>query len=304
MFKQSSNVVLMVRPHSFSTNTASLIDNFFQSHRHIEKSALAKLAYQQTTQAIERLRSLGLIVHVFEDETERTPDSVFPNNWFSTHPDGTLVTYPMFVENRRLERREDILTFLKEHYHVTRSHDFASREIVGEFVEGTGSMVIDYSNKRVYAALSNRTTQTLLNEIAKTLGLSVTAFIANDPKGNPIYHSNVMMSVGTKLALVALNSIEKDQQRKDLIQQLSADGKTIVDLAHKQMNQFCGNALEVEANGKHFLVCSKTAYDAFTETQKSTIEQYCEIVPIDVSAIESAGGSIRCMMAAIHLPKR
>lgn len=304
MIQQSTNVILMVRPHYFSTNTATEVDNFFQSSSHMKGSTLAKLAYQQTTQAIERLRSLGLVVHAFEDESEKTPDSVFPNNWFSTHPNGTLVTYPMYVENRRLERRSDILDFLKSHYQVIESVDFTKSETRGEFVEGTGSMVFDYVHRRIYAALSNRTTPTLLAQIANALDFTLTVFDATDQQGNRIYHTNVMMSVGSNVALAALDSINDTQQRQHLVDQLRFDGKEIIVLTQHQMSQFCGNTLEVQANGKRFLICSKSAYVAFTDQQKSTIGQYCEIVPIDVSAIESAGGSIRCMMAAIHLPKR
>ncbi len=300
---QFTDKVLMVRPHHFIANPETAADNHFQQLPGDTRSD-AQGAYKEVSNAVEKLSHLGITVHLFEDTSTATPDSVFPNNWFSTHANGTLFTYPMYVQNRRAERRPDILELLNDRYQVKQSIDLSRHELNDSFLEGTGSMVLDHTNGIAYAARSKRTHAHLLREFCQTMGYKPVMFDAVDSDGVPIYHTNVMMSVTSHFAIVALDCIPDPSQRQRLQKMFAATGKTTVNLSQHQIAQFCGNVLELGDKERQYLVCSETAFLAFTEAQKQLIEKQLQLVPIAVPTIEKAGGSIRCMLAGIHLPTK
>lgn len=293
--------VVMIRPHHFVSNPDTLADNAFQVAAQSEQ--LSQLAYQQVTAAADTLTAAGITVHLFEDSGTATPDSVFPNNWFSTHHSGELVTYPMYVPNRRLEVRRDITDFIKTQYQVSRHLDLTAEANAGRFLEGTGSMVLDQQAGIAYAVASKRTDPRLFNQFCRTLGYQAVLFDASDEDGQPVYHTNVLMCLAEHFVLIGLAMVPQAQQAM-LLAHFAASGKTVIRLSPQQIGQFCGNAIELKGKNGNLLALSNTAYNALTPEQITLIEQSAQLLPIDVSSIESAGGSLRCMIAGIHLNKR
>nr|WP_255316611.1 arginine deiminase-related protein [Nesterenkonia sp. Act20] len=265
---------------------------------------VAGAAYAEVTELGRRLEALGIGVDLFDDHSAETPDSVFPNNWFSTHPDGTVTLYPMYAQNRRGERRADILAHLQETYRVRRVVDYSSAERFGEYLEGTGSMVLDHRERLAYACRSRRLSPGLFSEFCRDFGYSPVLFDATDGTGAPVYHTNVMMSVGTELALISSELIRDHSQREHVLGVLRDSGRTVVDLGVEQINRFAGNCLELNAHGQRYLVLSTTAEQSLTGEQRERISEFCTLVPVDVSTVEAAGGSVRCMIAGNHLPSR
>ncbi|WP_262695193.1 citrulline utilization hydrolase CtlX [Kordiimonas aquimaris] len=299
--RQSPNAIVMVRPTFFTPNPQTAADNMFQILiNDAEKVAIAKKAYEQVTQAADILREQGVTVHLFDDITTRTPDSVFPNNWFSTHDDGTVVIYPMYVENRRLERRNDIIEALRMTYNVGRVLDYTAHENNGLYLEGTGAMVLDHEARIAYAVRSHRAHSELFKQFCNDLGYQSVMFDACDSNGVPVYHTNVMMCVASHFAMIGLEMISDADERQMVAEKLKASGREVIPLTSQQVHSFAGNAIELSAARGNILVLSQTAYDALERDQIRLIEQTTVIVPIDVSAIEMAGGSIRCMIAGIH----
>ncbi|MFT4088672.1 MAG: arginine deiminase-related protein, partial [Gordonia sp. (in: high G+C Gram-positive bacteria)] len=242
MSAQAPRSVVLVRPHRFTPNPLTAHDNRFQTPA---AGDVAEAAYRASTVAAQRLRDAGVTVHLFEDETGAHPDSVFPNNWFSTHGGGRVAVYPMYAANRRGERRADVIDFLKHHYRVQEVIDYSGMEQDGIYLEGTGAMVLDHSTRLAYAARSRRADPLLLERFCTTFGYEPMLFDAVDDDGTPIYHTNVMMCVATDFALICLEAITDPARRAEIAERLTDSGKQVVDLSLAQVRSFAGNALEL-----------------------------------------------------------
>mgnify|MGYP003576109333 CR=1 FL=1 len=304
--KPSSNL-LMIRPVAFESNIQTMESNAFQE-RNPDVSAVQQQALQEFEQMVDMLRSNDLQVSVIDSQREpHTPDAIFPNNWLSTHEDGTLVLYPMEAPNRRQERRPAIIEALKDKFNVTNIIDLSNYEAQHMFLEGTGSLVLDRTNKIAYACLSSRTHQEVLSDFSTKLGYQILAFEAADAENKAIYHTNVMMCVAESFAVVCLEAIGDKAQRKQLETQLQKSKKVILGISREQMGLFAGNMLEVmNTKGERFLVMSDSAYHSLSDLQINTIKSFCQILHTPLETIETnGGGSARCMMAEIYLaPKQ
>ncbi len=302
---QAPKSVVMIRPHYFRPNPETANDNSFQTNNSaIDAKELSKRAFDEVSNAAKTLENYGIVVHLFDDETTVTPDSVFPNNWFSTHHNGDIGVYPMYCHNRRAERRADIIDFLSSTYKVSRVVDYSDFELKELYLEGTGSMVLDHTNRIAYAVKSNRMDITALGHFCRDFGYQGVAFDAFDKKGVSVYHTNVFMCVATDFVLIALDMIKDKTERKAIVNTIEASGKIVITLSEEQIEQFAGNAIEVESEKGQFLVMSQTGVNALQREQVAMIEEFVDIIAIDVSTVELAGGSIRCMIAGIHLPKK
>jgi hypothetical protein len=305
--QQCAADVLMIRPATFCANLQTAESNRFQNISAQYSSAQAA-AVAEFELLADALRSAGVRVHVFDDTFEPvTPDALFPNNWVSFHADGSVVLYPMLAPNRRLERRLDILESLSRecHFHTRSVIDLTHREAEAEYLEGTGSMVLDRVNRIAYACLSPRTHLDALAEFAQLLNYRVVAFDAVDRNGVPIYHTNVLMSVGSSFAVVCTDAIRVDQ-RGAVIESLVATGHKLIDLSFDQMNQFAGNILELStADGRHLVALSQRAAIALLPEQRAQLETLSgPLLTASIPTIETlGGGSVRCMLAEIHLPR-
>ncbi|MFY7777540.1 MAG: citrulline utilization hydrolase CtlX [Elstera sp.] len=302
---QSPQAVVMIRPHHFTPNPVTAADNAFQvSQSFGPAAAVAAEAYREVSEAAETLTRAGITVHLFEDTGTQTPDSVFPNNWFSTHAGGHVAVYPMFAPNRRAERRWDILELLKRDYRVQDVIDYSGLEADGVFLEGTGAMVLDHIEHVAYAVRSHRMTPVMLERFCTHFRYEPISFEAVDPSGTPIYHTNVLMSIGTDLALVGLEMIPDAARRTEIAARLTAGGRTLVPLSAAQIGDFAGNALELQAPDGLVLALSARALGSLSASQKQQIETKARLLPLSIPTIEQAGGSVRCMLAGIHLAKR
>lgn len=298
---QAPSAVVMVRPHHFTSNPQTMLDNAFQSECLAPNQS--EQAYSEVTNAVKLLKNEGVKVHLFEDEQTHTPDSVFPNNWFSTHQSGQLIIYPMFVENRRLEYRKDIIDFLTDHYKVSSVTDYSFLSKENSFLEGTGSLVIDHQNKLAYAVESKRTTKSVVNTICEQLKLSPIVFNAYDEQGTAVYHTNVLMCIATKFVMISLNMVPINQ-RAQLAKHFLKSHHQVIDLTLEQINNFCGNAIELQGKNGRILALSQTAFNALTPAQITVIQKTAKLVPLPIPTIESAGGSVRCMIAGVHLQNK
>jgi hypothetical protein len=309
--QQTTNTILMVRPTSFRANEQTAVNNHFQKEiTDISQNELQKMAHQEFDDFVEKLKAHGVHVVVFiaEDGLD-TPDSHFPNNWISFHENGMVGLYPMFAENRRLERREDVLFQLEEEgFHIDHIFDYTSAEEEGLFLEGTGSLLLDRVNRKAYCALSQRADEELLIEFCEDFEFTpivFTAYQTVDNKRMPIYHTNVMMCLGETFAVICLNSIEDKKERKNVVKHLKQDSKEIIDISEAQANQFAGNMLQVKgAKGENLLIMSQAALDSLTSSQIKSLEKHNKILASSLNIIEACGGgSARCMMAEVFLPK-
>lgn len=307
---QTSSTIVMVRPANFGFNPETAENNFYQKQDSRSQAEISQLARAEFDGFVAMLRDQGVNVLVIEDtETPVKTDSVFPNNWFSTHPDGKLILYPMFSSNRRMERRKDIIENLMHlGFKVNEIIDLSFFEESEQYMEGTGSMVIDHQAKVIYACYSQRTHPVPLDYVAKILGYSVVGFEATqeiDGVSSPIYHTNVMMHVGTDLAVVCLDSIPKLADRRKVQESLTQSGKKLIPITAKQKFNFAGNMLEVSnEGGEKFTVMSQAALDSLNVGQIQQIEKYTTIISPPIPTIEKlGGGSARCMMAEIFLPR-
>ena len=302
---QAPSSVVMIRPHHFWPNRETSSDNAFQqSADGLAPEAVAKAAYDEVTQAAEDLRAAGVEVHVFEDEGDQTPDSVFPNNWFSTHPGGHVAIYPMFAKSRRAERRADIIEMLKRDYRVQEVVDYSGLEQDGLFLEGTGSMVLDHLDRVAYAAKSNRLDPIALERFCAQFGYEPMVFGATDARGTPVYHTNVLMCIATDFVLICEDMIDDRARRAEVRSRFTQSGRQVISLSQEQIAEFAGNALEVQGAAGRLLVLSARAEAALTPQQRSLIGESVATVPLAVPTIEMAGGSVRCMIAGIHLSRR
>ena len=304
---QLASAVLMIRPARFETNPMTAGSNRFQGKLQLGPKEQQQAAAAEFDGISGALEDAGIQVIRVDDTNEpHTPDAIFPNNWVSFHADGTVVLYPMEAENRRTERRRDIVESLAtEHrFHVRRIVDLSDHETAGHYLEGTGSMVLDRVNRIAYACLSSRTHLDALGDFAQRLDYDVVAFDATDRSGEPIYHTNVLMNVGETLAVICAESIARDDQRKAVLKSLTDTGHEVVQLSYAQMEAFAGNMLELRAaDGSRLIAMSAQARKSLTEEQLAAIGKHARIVSAAIDNIEmSAGGSVRCMLAEVHLP--
>lgn len=302
---QSPAAVVMVRPHHFTPNPQTAADNAFQTDPaevDASRAELAARAFDEVTRAATALRGAGVTVHLVDDERTDRPDGVFPNNWFSTHDDGRVVLYPMHSPSRRGERRADVVDLLRERYLVTEVLDHSPLERRGLVVEGTGALVLDHVEGVAYVALSHRADEAAVALVCSDLGHEPLTFTATDATGVPIYHTNVMMSVASRFALVGLESIESTSERRRVAERLSASGREVVALTRTQLGEFAGNALELRGADGPVLAISARGWASLTPAQRRTVSRHARPLPLKVPTIELAGGSVRCMLAGVHLP--
>jgi len=306
---QTTNTILMVRPTHFRMNEQTVINNYYQKEiAGIAQEELQQMAQQEFDDFVNKLRTAGVTVIVFQStDGLDTPDAHFPNNWISFHENGTVGLYPMFAENRRLERREAILLQLEqEGFTIKNIIDYKSAEEEGLFLEGTGSLVLDRKHRKAYCAISQRTDEELVIEFCEDFEFTPVIFTANqtvDGKRTPIYHTNVIMCLGEHFAVICLASIDDKKERKNVVKHLKADGKEIIDISEYQVNNFAGNMLQVKGrDDKPFLVMGNAAFSALTQSQIKILEKHCDILSSSLSIIETCGGgSARCMMAEVFL---
>jgi hypothetical protein len=302
---QAPTGVVMIRPHHFAVNPQTAADNVFQSSVEARNADdIATAAFAESTALADALATRGVRVHLFDDESTDRPDAVFPNNWFSTHRGGRIVVYPMFTANRRTERRVDVIDLLKEQYRVQDVLDYSGLEHDGLYLEGTGAMVLDHIGRIAYVARSHRADPIVLERFCTHVGYEPMAFDAFDAHGTAIYHTNVLMCVGTDFALICLDAIRDEVRRAEIVERLTETGRTVIDLTQSQLIDFAGNAFELGSPTGRLLAMSERARLALTPAQTQTIEASCDIVAVDISTIELAGGSVRCMLAGIHLDAR
>jgi len=301
----------MIRPVNFRMNEQTAVNNYFMEDIDIQNRTINKKAQEEFDAFVKVLREKGVNVIVVEDRLEPdTPDSIFPNNWISFHTDGTVVVYPMFAENRRKERREDIFDILeKKGFHIENVVDYTSAEEEGIFLEGTGSILMDRVNEKAYCALSDRAHEELFIEFCEDFDCMPVIFTANqtvEDKRLPIYHTNVMMALGEDFAIICSDTIDDKKERKNVIDHLKQDNKEIIKITEEQMHHFAGNMLQVfGANDQRYLVMSSAAFNSLRVEQIKTIEEHCEIIHSSLDTIETCGGgSARCMMAEVFLPNK
>ncbi|WP_417195577.1 citrulline utilization hydrolase CtlX [Bizionia sp.] len=307
---QTTNTILMIRPVHFRMNEQTAVNNYFQEDLDLKNAEINAKAQEEFDAFVGKLRAVGVSVIVENDiKALNAPDSIFPNNWVSFHENGDVALYPMFAENRRVERREDILLRLEEAgFKIENIIDYTEAENEGVFLEGTGSLLLDRINKKAYCALSARADEDLFIEFCEDFDYApmlFTAFQTVEGKRLPIYHTNVMMCLAEKFAVICLDSIDDKKERKSIVKSLKEDGKSIIAITEAQMHQFAGNMLQVQGHlNQRYLVMSKAAHDSLTVAQINDIEKHCPILSSSLETIETCGGgSARCMMAEVFLPK-
>jgi hypothetical protein len=299
-----ANAAVMIRPNRFFPNPETAADNAFQG-KAVPNEDISSAALREFDQAVTHLREAGVTVHVFPDTpSPEKPDAVFPNNWFSTHRDGRVVLYPMYSPSRRAERRLDLIERLRQTYQVSAVVDYSPYEKRDLYLEGTGSLVLDRAAHIAYVSLSKRADQEPLRRFCDDFDYQPVTFESFGEDGRPIYHTNVMLCLGTDFALVGLELIKDRRQRDTLRASLESAGKTVVPLSRAQIENFAGNALELQSESGRLLVLSRRAAVALTPEQRSVIEQSARLLALGLPTIELAGGSARCMLATIHLPPR
>lgn len=311
MSQQTTNTILMIRPVQFRMNEQTAVNNYYQQKiEGLTPENANQKAQQEFDGFVERLRSVGVHVIVVDDTKDSdTPDSIFPNNWISFHENAEVVLYPMFAENRRLERREDILDIVEENgFLINEINDYTSAEQDNIFLEGTGSMIFDRQNGKVYAALSPRADEELIIEFCEDHEMYPVIFEAYQTvngKRLHIYHTNVMMSVAETFAILCAECIDDKQERKMVIKHLEEDGKEVILITEEQVERFAGNMLQVAGkDGQLYMVMSTQAYESLTDIQIKSIEKHCAILHTPLYTIEACGGgSARCMLAEVFLPK-
>ena len=306
---QITNTVLMIRPVRFRMNEQTAVNNYFQEKIDTENQQINHQAQQEFDTFVQKLRLVGVKVIVVDDIYEQnTPDSVFPNNWISFHQNGNVALYPMFAENRRRERREDILDKIEaEGFLIENVYDYTSAEEENIFLEGTGVMVLDRVNRKAYCALSPRADEDLFIEFCEDFEYTPIIFHAYQQVGDKqalIYHTNVMMAVGDTFAIICADSITDKKEQKNVLAHLKDDKKDIIYITTQQMEHFAGNMLQVQGDNSTYLVMSDAAYQSLTPAQINQLEQHTKILHTNLTTIETCGGgSARCMLAEVFLPK-
>jgi hypothetical protein len=302
--QQSTSHLLMIRPVNFGYNEETAGSNAFQ-HKDKNQEFVQHRALLEFNGLADTLRQNGVDVTVIDDTPQPyTPDSIFPNNWVSFHADGSVFLYPMQAENRRLERREDIIGQLEDTFTVHHITDLSRYEHDDKFLEGTGSMVLDRANKLAYACISPRTDRDVLAVFCEQTGYTAICFDAADERQKAIYHTNVLMCIGSKFAVICLDSIPNPHEKVVLTSSLTSTQKEIIEISFEQMNHFAGNMLEVRnKNDDTLIVMSQSAFLSLNASQKATLGKYGKLLHSDISTVENnGGGSARCMIAEVHLP--
>lgn len=309
--KQITNTILMVRPVAFRMNEQTAVNNYFQEGLHLDNEQINKKAQQEFDKFVEKLRAVGVhVIVVDDDEKLDTPDSIFPNNWVSFHQNATAAIYPIFAENRRRERRPEIFEKIEEEgYLIENVIDYTDAESEDIFLESTGSVIMDRVNEKAYCALSPRANEELLIEFCEDFEFTPVIFTSYQDVGGkrmPIYHTNVMMCLAEDFAVICLDSIDDVKERRNVVKHLKADGKEIIEITEAQLHHYAGNMLQVRgADNKKYLVMSEDAHNSLTPAQIASIEKHCEILSSNLETIETCGGgSARCMMAEVFLPKK
>ncbi|MDY3548648.1 arginine deiminase-related protein [Riemerella anatipestifer] len=305
---QTTNTVLMIEPVAFGYNAQTAENNYFQVNS--ENADTQSKALQEFRNFVEKLRSKGITVVSIQDTLEpHTPDSIFPNNWVSFGADGRVILYPMYAPNRRDERRMDILENLKNQgFKISEVVDLTSSEKDNVFLEGTGSIIFDHDNKLAYGSVSLRLDEKLFRGFCEKFGYTPVVFHSYQTAGTerlPIYHTNVMMCVADRFVVICLDCIDNLEERQNVIDTIKKSGKEIIEISEEQMQNFAGNMLQVHNDeGKKFLVMSQSAYQSLSPSQIESIEKYSEIIYSDLTTIETnGGGSARCMLAEVFLPR-
>tara|TARA_R110002020_G_scaffold415229_1_gene624628 strand:- start:324 stop:1229 length:906 start_codon:yes stop_codon:yes gene_type:complete len=300
----------MIRPVSFRMNEQTAVNNYFMEDIDLKNQEINKKAQEEFDAFVVELRNKGVNVIVVQDTKEPdTPDSIFPNNWISFHANGTVGVYPMFAENRRNERRDDIFDILESNgFKINDVVDYTSAEEEELFLEGTGSILIDRVNKKAYCALSERADEELFIEFCEDFDFFPVIFTANqsvDGKRLPIYHTNVMMALAENFVIICADSIDDKKEKKNVLDHLKKDGKEIITITEQQMHHFAGNMLQVlGSKDKRYMVMSSAAFHSLTKEQITKIENHCSILHSSLHTIETCGGgSARCMMAEVFIPK-
>lgn len=299
--------ILMVRPSNFGYNEQTAGSNSFQNQLSVSQKDINLAAQEEFDDMVILLREKGISVTVINDTSSPIkPDAIFPNNWITTHRDGSLYLFPMAAKNRQQERREDIIELLKQNYVTTKVVDLTHTESDKRYLEGTGSIVFDHPNKTAFACLSPRTEKDLFTYFCHEIGYKSIYFKATDALNNDIYHTNVMMCVGHHFAIVCLDSIENSLESEHIIRHFLDKKKELITITREQMSQFAGNMLELRNDdNKHFLVISKTAYDSLIPEQINRLNHYAEMLIVEIPTIEKVGGgSVRCMIAENFLPPK
>jgi len=305
---QITSSIMMIRPANFGFNTQTAENNAFQTNDQSKSpKKIQALAQVEFDDMVSELRINGVEVIVIEDTDEPTkPDAIFPNNWISFHKNGSVITYPMYAPNRRVERREDIVDLLEASFEVKKRYSLEHYEEESLFLEGTGSMLMDRENNIAYACISERTDPTILDKFCVLLGASRVVFNSVDKDGSPIYHTNVMMALGQQFVVICLDSIPDENERQRLLTSFKQTNKKVVEITQDQVEKFAGNMLQVKnLNDEPILVMSQSAYESLELDQIEVLSSFTKILPIAIPTIEHyGGGSVRCMMAEIFLPKK
>ena len=308
--RQSTNSILMIRPNNFGFNEETANDNHYQNKEFFESNSNEN-AQKEFDNMVKNLKQNGISVHVFQDDDiNYTPDSIFPNNWISFHENGDIGLYPMYAKNRRLERRPEVLEFLEEEgFGIENIVDYSGAESENKFLEGTGSMILDRENRIAYCSISNRSNEDLFIDFCEDFEFTPVLFNSFQSVGDerlPIYHTNVMMCVTMSYVVICLDSIDDKKQRKNVCEFIKKSEKELINISENQVEKFAGNMLELlNDKGESVLVMSKSAENSLSENQKNTITNYSKIISSDINTIElCGGGSARCMMAEIFLPKQ
>jgi hypothetical protein len=308
---QITNTVLMIRPVQFRMNEQTAVNNYYQKVlEHTLPETVNTKAVAEFDTMVKTLKNAGIQVIVVEDSKEfDTPDSIFPNNWISFHKNGTIGLYPMFAKNRRLERKASIIEAVEaEGFKIETVVDYTAAEDDGYYLEGTGSILLDRENQKAYCALSERADEELFIEFCEDFEYTPVIFSAYQTVNNKrelIYHTNVMMCLGTTFAVVCLASIDDKKERKNLLKHLHEDGKKVIEISEDQVNNFAGNMLQLKGtNGQSYLVMSQSALESLRPAQVQLLEAHATIISSKLDTIEACGGgSARCMMAEVFLPK-
>ena len=308
--RQSTNSILMIRPNNFGFNEETANDNHYQNKEFFESNSNEN-AQKEFDNMVKNLKQNGISVHVFQDDDiNYTPDSIFPNNWISFHENGDIGLYPMYAKNRRLERRPEVLEFLEEQgFGIKNIVDYSGAESENKFLEGTGSMILDRENRIAYCSISNRSNEDLFIDFCEDFEFTPVLFNSYQSVGDerlPIYHTNVMMCVTMSYVVICLDAIDDKKQRKNVSEFIKKSEKELINISENQVEKFAGNMLELlNDKGESVLVMSKSAENSLSENQKNTITNYSKIISSDINTIElCGGGSARCMMAEIFLPKK
>lgn len=303
--KQSTDTVLMVRPVAFAKNEQTAGSNYFQKDLLASSELIQQKALAEFDEFVKKLEAEGVKVLVIEDTKDpHTPDSIFPNNWISFHGNGIVAVYPMEAENRRLERREDVLELVESKgFVIDDVIDYTQAEEEGVYLEGTGSIILDRVHKKAYCALSSRADEDLFIEFCEDFEYDPVTFVANqtvEGKRKPIYHTNVMMTIATDYAVICLDTIDDKKEKKNVINHLKSTKKEIITITEEQMHFFAGNMLQLSVENKNLLVLSQQAYEILNDEQIAKIKKYAYLLPVNLKTIETlGGGSARCMLAEV-----